>query len=395
MLQLSKYGLRRAAVGMVALFALSSAAQAVDGDDAAARLRTLFGEQGGSIEYTAVQTNGSTVVIRDAKISIDDESRVIGTSDITLNDVSGDERDGFKIGDLTLPKLEIEIDARTHHRMVLIGLRFERITLPPKEAAGPFAKILQWEKLTIRQISSRIESQEIYVADNLSFAGSAMSATSPGKYSFNVDSLKLNLGSVASPIGPALKDLGYETITGKIAVSGGWDLANGHITIDKAELIADDVATLSLALDATGYTLDVFEALEHADAINATEVERRAIMDRRVMPRLKLAAAFIRFDDNSLTNKVLDYIARQQGGGRSDVINQAKATLLAMVATSISDTDFIKSLTEALDTYLNDPRSIELRLGPEKPTSLSFIRLGMIVPNTLIKTLRIRARANE
>ena len=54
-----------------ALVVFAGSAYAVDGNAVAARLKAVYAEQGGTIEYGSVETNGSTVILKDTKVSTD------------------------------------------------------------------------------------------------------------------------------------------------------------------------------------------------------------------------------------------------------------------------------------------------------------------------------------
>jgi hypothetical protein len=54
-----------------------------------------------------------------------------------------------------------------------------------------------------------------------------------------------------------------------------------------------------------------------------------------LMQQLTVNAAAVRFDDDSLTGKVLNYMAGQQGAQPADIANQAKAIVPFLTISTI------------------------------------------------------------
>ena len=78
-----------------------------------------------------------------------------------------------------------------------------------------------------------------------------------------------------------------------------------------------------------------------------------------LMQQLTFNGASIRFDDDSLTGKVLDYVAKQQGMKPEDIANQAKAIVPFLTgAAQQSGADASRSPTavDALSRRPEEPR---------------------------------------
>ena len=66
------------------------------------------------------------------------------------------------------------------------------------------------------------------------------------------------------------------------------------------------------------------------------------------MDQLTFHGATISFDDASLTGKVLEYLAGQQGVKPSDVANQAKA-IVPFMLTQLNNPELMKALQDRRD----------------------------------------------
>jgi hypothetical protein len=88
--------------------------------------------------------------------------------------------------------------------------------------------------------------------------------------------------------------------------------------------------------------------------------------------QLSLNGATIRFDDASLTGKILDFVAMQQGQKREDVVNIAKAGLpFALMQMQLPD--LATAIAPAINTFLDDPKSIEIKAAPPSPVPFTLI----------------------
>ncbi len=98
---------------------------------------------------------------------------------------------------------------------------------------------------------------------------------------------------------------------------------------------------------------------------------------------------------DSLTGKVLDYVARQQGMKAKDIANQAKA-IVPFGMAQLNNPELTKQVTAAVSTYLDNPKSIEIAARPASPVPFALIMAGaMSNPQDLTKTLGVGVKANE
>ena len=111
--------------------------------------------------------------------------------------------------------------------------------------------------------------------------------------------------------------------------------------------------------------------------------------------QLTFNSASIRFDDDSLTNKVLDYVGKQQGMSGKDIANQAKA-IVPFGMAQLNNPELTAQVTAAVSAYLDDPKSLEISAEPEQPVPFALIMAGaMSNPADLTKTLAVSVTANE
>ena len=115
-----------------------------------------------------------------------------------------------------------------------------------------------------------------------------------------------------------------------------------------------------------------------------------------LMQQLTFHTASIRWDDDGLTNKVLEFVGKQQGMSAADVANQAKAVVPFLLA-QLNNPELTAQVTEAINTYFADPKSLEISAEPASPVPFALIMAGAMSPSPqdLVKTLAIAVSANE
>ncbi|WP_457300202.1 hypothetical protein [Phyllobacterium sp. P5_D12] len=396
-IHLVKSGLRLLATTSALVVVLAGSAYAVDGNAVAARLKAAYGEQGGTMEYSNVETHDSTVILQDTKVSTAGIKDAFKVGDITLSDVTDVSGGGFKIGAMTMPDINFSPEGEPDSKISVEGIKMEGISLPAEGATEPLAKILQYEKAEVRHVTVNAKGKDVFVADGLTATVSPLTETSPVAFTSNVASFKADLTDVQDPkTKDALKALGYETISGKIDAAGTWNVTDGRLNMEKMDFVADDAGTLGIKLDISGYTLDFIKGMQEATKdMKGKPDEAQGMAMLGLMQQLSFTGASIRFDDASLTNKVLDYVAKQQGAKRSDLIGQAKM-ILPMAAAQLGNAEFAQSLAAAVNAYLDDPKNIEVKAAPAKPVPFAIIAAGgMADPKSLIKTLGVTVNANQ
>jgi hypothetical protein len=391
-----KSGLRLLAATSALVVVFAGSAYAVDGNAVAARLKAVYAEQGGTVEYSNVETNGSTIILKDTKVSTAGLKQSFSAGDVTLSDVSDVSGGGFKIGSMTIPDINFTPEGEAATKITVEGINFEGITLPAEGATEPLAKILQYEKADVKHVGVNTKGKDVFTADDLTVAISPLTETSPVTFTSDVASFKADLTDVEDPkTKDALEALGYQTISGKIGINGTWNVPDGRLNFEKIDFTADNAGTFGLSFDISGYTLDFIKGLQETtktiEAAKDDSAKGMALLG--LMQQLSFNGAAIHFDDDSVTYKALDYVAKQQGAKRADLINQAKA-IIPMAAAQLGDAEFAQSLGMAVGTYLDDPKTLEIKAAPAKPVPFAIIAAGgMADPKSLIKTLGVTVNA--
>ena len=178
-------------------------------------------------------------------------------------------------------------------------------------------------------------------------------------------------------VGP--QTIGYQNIVLGMTWDGSRDLAAGTVNVRDFTLSMQDGGTFSMA--AILGKLPAPSAMNDADAsAKASEVEVHTVT--------------LRYDDNSLTGRILDYLAQQQGITRQAYADQIAAALPFMLA-ALNNPEFQNQVSTALGAFLKDPQSLTVKIEPSAPISATEIMsIAGSAPGTLPDRLNASVTAN-
>jgi hypothetical protein len=103
----------------------------------------------------------------------------------------------------------------------------------------------------------------------------------------------------------------------------------------------------------------------------------------------------LRFEDASLTRRLIGFAAKMQGMDENSV--KANATALATLGLSqLRSPELMQQVTAAIGSYLGDPKSFTITVKPQKPLGLmDFMALNPNDPGAAVNLLGISVKAND
>ena len=167
------------------------------------------------------------------------------------------------------------------------------------------------------------------------------------------------------------------TTTTYSADAVGFDLA---MTIN-----GRDVGSLIVELGADGIPLALFSAVD-------TETDPDALMP--FADNVSLKRARIRFEDDSLTGRILSLLAEAEGTDVATFVADGTEGLEMSLAQFIEPA-LARQVSDALTTFLNDPRSLTFALSPAQPVNFAQAMAAMQNPAGMIDLLRPSITAND
>jgi len=379
-----------AASGLLLLAA--SPAFALDGGAFGDRLKALYADKGATISWQSIDVQGSNIILRGVDVSAKDLQHV-SFGDVTLADVAAGQDGAYRIGTVTVPRYGFSKDDYTLSGSNLV---MQGVVLPgPNSDAIPSQ--LGYDDLALDSISIASKGNVVATATGLHVAVGHANGNNEVTFSGSVGSISADLTKIDDEKAKAnVTKLGYEQLHGTAELHGSWTLADGHLVVDRYSLAVDNMGKLGSTLDITGYTPAFIKSMrELQSSLKDQKGEAKGLAMLGLLQQIEIGGFSLRFDDDSLTGRLLDYYANQKKVTRDVLVNQIKGALPAVLAR-IGDPGFAAKVAQAVGSFLDNPKSIEVKVAPPKPLSIAVIAAtGMAQPQALPKTLDLDVVANQ
>jgi len=357
---------------------------------------------------------------RDEVLSITTQSlKASGAKEVTWGAVEGDdarfsvsnfkavtEAEG-KIGTLTVAKTTWTGAAPTPEggiaadEVAAEGLGFEgddakikadRLVLTKYRGPAPSKVVpgkISGERIDLATLSgvtiTTEDGKSIPIA-TVSFSATDYVGDTPRKSSFEMKGLVLPLDPADSDVEP-VRALGYEKVTIDASFSGTWDDKTGRLDVASLTVGAADMGTLKVAATVGGVTPEVVDALKKVDGDQTKQME--------ILQGLTVETLSLRWDDASLTGRVLDQQAKQQGVDSKTYAKQLKLLMPAMLSM-IGNKEFEKKVAGATGSFLDQPKSLTVSARPKVPVPFGqLMGAAMAMPQTLPAVLGVEVVAND
>jgi hypothetical protein len=380
-----------------ALLALSAQAAAQDVDAFLDRFRAMMSEQGTGVEWAGVEeydgSDGRPVIaLKDVTVEAGGEDATIEL--VELIDVT-EEGGGWRIGTLYVPEFAGQDGEDAIH---MSELAIDGITLEPEGTENPYGGVAFYETVSLGEMAVTVKGEEVFTMEGLAFELDLPDGDGPMTLSGTVDAFNADLSAAEDPKAKAaISALGYEQISGHVAVEGDWDPADGRMSISRYDVTVDELGTFGISLEIGGYTPDFIRSMREIQAsmmANPGDDSARGLAMMGLMQQLSFRSAQIRFNDDTLTEKLLELFAQQQGAKPRDVANQAKA-MVPFMMMQLGDQQLTTQATMAVSAFLDDPKSLAISAQPASPVPFALLMAGaMSAPKSLPQTLGVSITAN-
>lgn len=376
------------------LIALSTSAQAQDMDAMLDRLQELLAEQAIELDWADAEVDGNDVVLSGVTVGGPEGQTPLG--DIAISGVS-ETADGFYIDEMAM---ENYVHGDDDFSLAIDGAVLTGIILPDAEAAQAdrFGGTFYYETADISELRASVAGEEAFVLTGLNVTVSPLVEGEPIAFDATAQNFEADLTGIEDAMTrQTITRLGYEQITGRLEAAGRWTPEDGRLALERTDLTIDQGGTLGFAVEISGYTPEFARALSEVQrSMNENQEDAAGGMAMMgLMQQLNLASADIYFRDDSLTQRVLELFAEDQGMRPQDVVNQAKAILPFMLA-QIGAPQLGTMIADAVSTYLDDPQSLRISARPAEPVPFSLLMAGaMASPQALADQIGLEVVAND
>ncbi|WP_163271431.1 hypothetical protein [Chelativorans alearense] len=373
------------------------AALALEAEDVGARLKGLMTKQQLELTYDGASMDGADVILEGVAVKSTAGETAVPIGDVTLRNVTEEADGALRADAVDVDDVTFEESGRTFR---FSGFTMTGLILPENAGSKAIDGVMHYDQAGLARLE--IEGKDGFAAsfedirtevavaddDTMTFDGAM------GSFLLDLRSVKDGARAIQT-----LKDMGYERITGSGSATGSWRPSDGRTTLSRYEVTADNAGTLSLMADFDGYTPEFIQAMEEmtkgGNAGGGENNTAQGMAMLGMMQQLTFHGLTLRFTDDSLTGRALDYAAKQQGGKPEDIIAQAKA-VIPMQLTPYLGAELTQNLTQAVGTFLENPETLEISAKPENPVPFAMLMgAAMGAPELLIKQIGLMVTANE
>lgn len=373
-------------------------AYALDGNAFAAKFAEYNSTYDTTLEYAAVVTDGDTVTLTETHFTIPGEPG-FDAGDMVFSGVEETGDGGYYAETLEIEDVDHTNDGA---RITVNDILFEGMTIPADPTGTGIDSIMLYETFSAGPIHIAVDGKDVFSLESITANMSKMSGDAGIEASMEANGLWADVTQLKDEDGEAqLVRLGYKEVTGNISMNGRWEAEPGRVYLEEYVLTLDDVGTLTLALDISGYTLEAIRSMEAAGqdaAAKSGDVESfqdvKASM-QEVMKGFTFASASIRFDDDSLTGRILEEAGKEKNM-TGEQMGQTIKALIPLMASQLGSPALQKQLTAAANAYFDDPGNLTIAAHPE--TAVPFPQImstGMSDPRGLIDLLDVKITAND
>lgn len=372
-------------------------AQAQDTTAVADRLKALLANQGIDLAWTGISGDTSSMVMEGVSIKPAAEKEALPIGNVTLEGVT--EKDGgFAIATASTQAFSHSQDGVSLDTTPFV---MHDLTLPADGSTGPMGSLMIYKSAELENMTVKVGDKPAFTMDNFSVEITPPEDGKAMDFSGSAEKFTGDLSLIEDPKSKeVINALGYQTISGSLEMEGSWQPSDGKMELSQYDITVDNAGTFGMTFDLSGYTMDFVKSLQEMQKKMAAQpagadksAEGMAMLG--LLQQLTFNGASIRFDDDSLTNKVLDYVGKQQGMSGKDIANQAKA-IVPFGMAQLNNPELTSQVTAAVSAYLDNPKSLEISAEPASPVPFSQIMAGaMANPADLTKTLGVSVTANE
>lgn len=384
------------AAGTALSLVFGSAAMAADANAVAERIKALYAKQGGELSFANVQASGSDIVLQGTKIklpTVGEKETAIG--DVTLQNVQDAPDGGYSIEQVTVPDLTLAGETDKNDKAEMKGLAMQNVHIPSEKAKGPLDSMVMYDKLKIDEILFGTPGKDGATVKGFDLSLDTTNKAEKIGYVWNIASINATFEKDGkNPLAP----LDMNTFNGSLTSKGSWSPASGDTSLDQMELEAKELGKINITGSLGGYDLAFLEAVQKTqENMSKADADKDAagLAILGLAEQLNLKSLSIRFDNDTLTQKVLDYYAKQQGADGKQLGEQMKM-MVPLMATQLKNPEFAQQLKVAADKYFTDPKSLTISASPDQPvTFASIVATASLDPTKIIQLLKISVDANN
>jgi hypothetical protein len=365
------------------------------------RVAAVYEKMGYSVEFGAATTNGDAIRVDGATIGIlgvgNEPTRLKTERPVEFVGVRERDDGSYFAELLRIPSLGGRFSADPEGSVQINDIRVESMFIPAE--ANPTALQMLQLMGTLSTGSLTVTHGDKAVVSLFSPAQGS-DALAELSASLNLRGLTFHVSDVEQTGGNNLSEMGVETIQGDVNQQLRWSIENGRLSIDEFRFDFADLGALDINLDVEGVTPDLLSRINEMQAqkpaqetASEDEAHSEMIQSLALLEEVSIVGASVRFDDASITDRLLDFYANQSGVDRADFVRGLKAQITGAMGDpggALSDL-----VVPEISQFLDDPQSIEVAIAPSSPVGLLLLVAAASDPLSTVRTLGLTVKASQ
>lgn len=396
-------------------------ALAQDATAFADRLVEVSTLMGLSFDYGSAAAEGDTITISDFTFAIPGEEPTVVPGEVVFEGVVETPEGGFTAERATIADIEHSSTMEDGPEGLkgdelsfkLVDIVAEGIELPAEVSIDNAIDISfsLYDRISAGPLTvTDSAGTELFAIDSLATWVDEPDAEGGVTSGYAIEGIRADLSTVEdAEVKPMIEAFGIEQFGASMRGEGTWWPDAGRAEVSDMSFTIDNLATLRMAVAIEGYTREIYKELiklnvkmaEMAEAGEELSDEQLTAMSQSATDMLAdvaLASASVRYEDNSLFMKVLDFVGAEQGVD-GETFKAGLAFMVPMMLAEVEDEAFKTMVNSAVNTFIADPQNFTISVEPETPIAFwEFEARAAEIeadPMVLVDMLNLQITANE
>jgi len=353
--------------------------------------------------YESLKADGGNVTITNLTLTKDakdnDPGLSVKTARVDFTGITDQGNSLWQIGKATFTNTSVQMTGKDAALSATIpaasaeGWYIRAVPATPTPKDELLSSLTFANKMTSGPITINATGQTLTI-DSIDTIWNGDPNTGAGKFSLKVNNLAVPQTTVALfDTGSVWKQLGYDGLNFDIATDG--DLTSNGDTLGYAfnlSLAGRNIGALSLSA-----AVDNLPVAAYAQMLK-DQTAGKGIDFAALSPQLQnvdIKGGSLRFDDASITRKILPLAAAMQGMDEKVLLASIPPTI-QLTLVQLQNEALTKQAVDAVTAFLADPKSLMLSIKPAAPMKLSeFNALDPAKPGEAITKLGVSVTANQ
>lgn len=362
------------------LLTTSAAFAAPDANAVADRLVALLSKSGADVSYDQAVYNPADDVVMVINVKAVEGGKTATLATVSIKGYDEANTEGFGSEKVSATGFEAEIDGG---KLFVGSLSISDLSIPTLDinTEKPESWGLKYSSAELSNLNALQGDQPpVTVASVKSTAKYINDDGISGSGTLSVDDINVPAGIMDGEIKAFMDASGYENLVLDMNLDGTYDATSQNLELNNFTIDAAEMGTLNFSAQFGGI---IAEMLQDADQIQG------------LMATATLRGANLKFANNSIFEKGLDFAATMTGSSTDDLKSQAPF-VLGLGLGQINNPAFTKMVTEAVSKFLDDPKSLTVSVAPENPVPVAQIGgAAMSSPQAIPDLLAVGVVANQ